>query len=70
LWLLFLGRNERKTYVNNPDSLDEIQENIKHEISAYPVKQLRRVSIDKYSNDEMRDGKQRVITLRFFNEIK
>jgi hypothetical protein len=43
LWPLFLGYSERKKYVNNPDSLDALQVNIKHDIFAYSVEQLRHV---------------------------
>jgi hypothetical protein len=35
---------KEKVYMNNPHSLEELHSNIRHEISAIPVKQLRRVS--------------------------
>jgi hypothetical protein len=38
--------------VNNPHSLEELQENIRHEISAIPVQQLRRVSRNIFSRCE------------------
>jgi hypothetical protein len=38
------GTLKENVYVNNPHSSEELQVNIRHEISAIPVQQLRRVS--------------------------
>jgi hypothetical protein len=32
---------EEKVYMNNPHSLEELQANIRHEISAIPVQQFK-----------------------------
>jgi hypothetical protein len=41
-------------YVNNPHSLEQLKENIRHEISAIPVQQLQRVSTNIFSRCEAR----------------
>jgi hypothetical protein len=43
------GTLKEKVYINNPHSLEELQANIRHEISAVPIQQLRRVSVNIFS---------------------
>jgi hypothetical protein len=40
LRLLFVGRAERKSVCENPNFYEEIQENIRYEMSAFPIQQL------------------------------
>jgi hypothetical protein len=46
------GTLKEKVYVNNPHSLEELQENIRHEISTIPVQQIGRVSRNIFSRCE------------------
>jgi hypothetical protein len=46
------GTLTEKVYVNNPYSLEEVHENIRHEISVSPAQQLRRVFRHMFSQCE------------------
>jgi hypothetical protein len=67
LWLFLCG-TLKNIYEQNPHSMEEYQKDIKHEISAIPLKRIWFVS-EIYSHDMTHALKDRIVNSRLFNKI-